>query len=293
LSHQVSLALRGAVVAKYLVDDDLPASLSPRPYLHPVTTMGGTVVTACRPPDHEWHLGAGLAIQDVGGVNFWGGPTYVRDRGYIERDDHGRIEHVGWRARSTDRLLEDLKWFGPDGVERLGEERSIAVTAIDAAPDCWALHFSSSLRNTTNDPLHVGSPATNGRAGAGYGGFFWRLPPTATPWRIFTADGHGEDEVHGTCAPWLSISGRADGSRADYTLVFVVPQPSNGEPSTARPWFVRSRDYPGVCSAVAFDRAAIVHVGERLEVRVSVLVADGSLDPPAAARLVGDLQSQH
>jgi hypothetical protein len=63
------LAVDDVPVARYVVDEALPASLSPRPYLHPVTTLNGTVVTDARPADHEWHLGVCLAIQDVGGVN--------------------------------------------------------------------------------------------------------------------------------------------------------------------------------------------------------------------------------
>jgi hypothetical protein len=281
--------VRDTVVARYVLDEDLPASLSPRPYLHPITTMGGTVVTDTRPPDHPWHLGAGLAIQDVGGMNFWGGPTYVRDRGYLERDDHGRIEHKDWRFRSADRLLHDLRWVGPDGVERLREERSIAVCTIGNAPDCWALHFTSSLQNATGAPLRIGSPATNGRAGAGYGGFFWRAPHSTVPWRILSATGHGEAEVHGTGSPWLSIGGRGAGAQADYTLILVVPPPSPDEKTTVRPWFVRSRDYPGVCSAVAFDRELLLDVGGRLAVRVSVLVADGALDPQTVAGLAREV----
>ena len=68
---------------------------SPRPYLHPVSTLAGTVVTDHLPEDHVWHLGAGVAIQDVDGVNFWGGRTYTRDAGaYVWRKDHGRIVTV-------------------------------------------------------------------------------------------------------------------------------------------------------------------------------------------------------
>ena len=59
------------------------------------------MVTDHLPEDHVWHLGAGVAIQDVDGVNFWGGRTYTRDAGaYVWRKDHGRIvtlavEHQG------------------------------------------------------------------------------------------------------------------------------------------------------------------------------------------------------
>ncbi len=53
------------------------------------------MVTDAHPADHDWHLGIGVAVQDVDGWNLWGGRTYVRDQGYQWLGDHGRIDHVG------------------------------------------------------------------------------------------------------------------------------------------------------------------------------------------------------
>jgi predicted RNase H-like HicB family nuclease len=277
------LVLDDVVVARYVLDEGLPASLSPRPYFHPVRTLGGTVVTDARPADHDWHLGVGLAIQDVGGVNFWGGPTYVRDRGYVDLDDHGRIEHVRWLARQADELAQELRWVGPDGEERLREERTVKAATVATVPRCWVLHFASSLRNMTDTPLRIGSPATHGREGAGYGGFFWRLPGSTSTWRIFSASAAGESGVHGTRVPWLSFGG--GDSHGEYTLVFAVPDSYAGG-SGARPWFVRVADYPGVCSAIAFEREVALDADEQLEVCVSVLVADGALEPESIRKLL-------
>ena len=76
-------------VARYVHAPKLDPYLSPRPYLHPVRTLAGTIVTDAVPEDHHWHLGVSIAVQDVGKVNFWGGRTYVRDKGYTPLDDHG------------------------------------------------------------------------------------------------------------------------------------------------------------------------------------------------------------
>ena len=38
-------------------------------------------MTDAHPADHDWHLGIGVAVQDVAGWNLWGGRTYVRDQG--------------------------------------------------------------------------------------------------------------------------------------------------------------------------------------------------------------------
>ncbi|MEU4831393.1 DUF6807 family protein, partial [Streptosporangium sp. NPDC023615] len=77
-------------VATYVRRGDLRATDAPRPHLHPVRTLAGTVVTETQPADHVHHFGAGVAISDVNGVNFWGGSTYVPGTGPVILPNHGR-----------------------------------------------------------------------------------------------------------------------------------------------------------------------------------------------------------
>jgi hypothetical protein len=70
-----TLRVDGVTVAEYLAGDDMPPGLAPRPYLHPVRTLSGVVVTDAMASDHPWHLGVSVAVQDVDGWNFWGAPT--------------------------------------------------------------------------------------------------------------------------------------------------------------------------------------------------------------------------
>ncbi|MBV9921419.1 MAG: PmoA family protein, partial [Pseudonocardia sp.] len=81
-------------VAEYVDGVGLDPVLVPRPHLHPLRTLGGTVMTAAQPADHRWHLGLSVAVPDVAGCNFWGGPTFLREQGYTLQADHGRIEHT-------------------------------------------------------------------------------------------------------------------------------------------------------------------------------------------------------
>ena len=94
-------------MAEYADGRGLDPTLAPRPHLHPVRTLSGTPVTDARPSDHPWHLGLSVALPDVDGANFWGGPTYLRGRGYTWRDDHGRIEHLGFAAPRPRRVRRD------------------------------------------------------------------------------------------------------------------------------------------------------------------------------------------
>ncbi|MFF6998665.1 PmoA family protein [Streptomyces sp. NPDC008313] len=267
------LRAAGRPVGRYVTRPHLPGTLSPRPYLHPVTTPAGTAVTELGPADHPHHLGVGVAVPDVEGHNFWGGRTFVRGRGPTELDNHGVQRHAGFQLCDPDGFVEELRWVAA-GVELLRERRTVAATGL--TDTAWALDFTFSLTNTTRGMLSIGSPATNGRPGAAYGGFFWRARKEAGAPRVFTPDAEGEDAVHGSRADWLALTG------ADWTLVFA------GATGTTRqdPWFVRTAEYPGVGSSLAHSERLPVPPGDTLVRRIVTVVADGTLGRDEAAALV-------
>ncbi|MFF2318939.1 DUF6807 family protein [Arthrobacter sp. NPDC058097] len=257
----------------------LITGLSPRPYLHPVSTLGGTVVTDHLPADHPWHLGAGFALQDVNGTNFWGGRTYTREAGaYVSRQDHGRIELLPANVDPSDTW--QLRWLGTDGQPLLTEQRTLSRELLGER--AWRLDLGTELTAVVD--VSLGSPGSNGAAGSGYGGFFWRLP-ACTGTRIFTSDAEGEPAIHGSLAPWLAWTanfGEVPGIRSGQpaTLVFGAPA------GAADPWFVRCSGYPAVGSALAWDRPVALAAGESLRRSLSVWVCDGELSPAAVASLV-------
>lgn len=251
----------------------LDHGLSPRPYLHPVTTQSGIVVTDHLPIDHLWHLGAGFALQDVNGSNFWGGRSYRRSAGkYVDLQDHGRIDiqsiHLG-----QDSTKLALKWIGADGTALLTERRTLLRSSVDQRT--WRLDLRTELTAVVDATL--GSPGSHGAAGSGYGGFFWRLPVNGSP-RVFTSTAEGEPAVHGSVSPWLAWAGEFDGGAA--TLVFGAP------PESADPWFVRLDGYPAVGSALAWDAPVELKHGETLSRTVSTWISDGTLDTAEIEGLV-------
>jgi len=245
-------------VASYVVAPELDVRVGPRPYLHPVRTLGGVPVTDALPRDHPWHLGVSVSMAEVDDTNLWGGRTYVRDQGYTWLADHGRIVHAGWLP-AADGFAERLTWQDPAGSTLLTERREVAARP---APEGWRLDFGYEL--TAARQVSLGSPATHGRpGGAGYGGFFWRA--TAGPAAAFTEAYDGEEKVNGSVEPWVAVT-----VAGAYTLVF------EGLAGDDR-WFVRTDDYVGVCAALAFERAVSLPAGGTLRRRLRVLVADGVL----------------
>lgn len=267
MAELAELRVEDHVVATYADGSDLDGVLAPRPHLHPVRTLGGRPVTDAVPADHRWHLGVSVALQDVDGANFWGGRTYLRGQGYTWRADHGRIVHAGFDAVDDGGFVEPLTWTGPDCTALLAERRSVRARA---AAGGWELGLTTELSNATDRTLRLGSPATNGRTGAGYGGLFWRLPPASAP-RVRTADAHGEDAVHGSTAPWLVWTEHGSDP-------FALALAGADDATRADPWFVRVEGYPGLGSQLAAEHPVAVPAGGVVARGLRVLVADGVLD---------------
>ena len=288
------LALPGAAEAlAILVDGTGTArSSSPRPYLHPLRTPGGVVVTDHHPADHDWHLGLSVALQDVDGANFWGGRTYTPAAGYVWRGDHGRID-IERVEPGSDGVTLDLRWVGPDGSLLLRERRGIRMLRRDDTSVVWEVDFS--LTPASDRTVMLGSPGSNGRAGGGYGGLSWRLP-ACTDVDVRTPHARGEQAVHGSVAPWLAWSasfaaapGEADGpdgrgGLGDRTATIALA-PAD-EASAGDPWFVRVSDYPGVGASLAWDRAVAASPSAPVRRSYRLLVADGRLGDDAVADLV-------
>ncbi|TCO42299.1 methane monooxygenase PmoA-like [Kribbella antiqua] len=265
------LVVEGRTLARYVWEPDLPLAYAPRPYLHPVTTPAGTVVTELMPASHRHHAGVSIAVPDVDGANFWGGRTYIAGHGPAWLDNQGIQRHERWLEQRPSQLAHAVRWSSPAGETLLTEER--VLTARGATDTAWVLGLSFALTNATDRPLEIRSPAAAGRTGAGYGGFFWRAPGSN---RVFGPAGVGLDAVHGQTCDWIAVTGAA------WTLVFTAAD----DVTRADPWFVRTRDYTGVGSALSWDVPLTLPPGGTAVRSIATVVADGELSDDEAAELV-------
>jgi predicted dehydrogenase len=273
-----------AEVALYRDGQGTIPTSSPRPVLHPVRTLTGVVVTANHPADHDWHSGVGMAIPDVNGTHFWGGGTYVHGQGYVLLDNHGVIS--GEPPDLTDHAFtHELQWIGHDGSVQLREQRLISWAAMNER--AWRLSFDTSLRADVG--AEINSPGSKGRSGGGYGGFFWRFPACDSV-EVFTAQARGEDEVHGSVAPWVAWSAdftAGPGISGPATIIVAAPDAAEA----GEPWFVRVGGYPGLGSALAWERPAILPAGAQLRRRFDVAIADGRLAEAESSALAAELSA--
>ncbi|MDS1272409.1 PmoA family protein [Lipingzhangella sp. LS1_29] len=258
---------------------------SPRPYFHPLRTLDGDLVSLYRPHDHVWHKGIAWSLANVGTANFWGGPTYLRGQGYQQLDNDGAIVHRDFDQVTTDpnrvTVGERLHWVTQQNETWFAEQRGFSVT-VDTTQQSWTLVFETAFTNLTPDPIPLGSPTTEGRDNAGYGGLFWRGPRSFTGGRVYSPHGDGGDDMMGTRAEWMAFAGRHDGSDRSSTLVFVDAPDNPGHPTQ---WFVRSEMFACVCPAPFFSEIVPAPPGTPLRYRYAVVVADGDRGTTGAAQL--------
>jgi hypothetical protein len=259
---------------RYVYAPETEARESPKPYLYPVRTLAGREVTIFRPHDHLWHHGIAMTWAQL-----WGGPTYVRDQGYVQLPNNGRQEHRDWEAILPQRLSERLAWVTAADETWIDERRTLSLGEVLPDEGCWALDVAMDLTNTRPAPLVFGSPTTEGRPLAGYGGLFWRGPRSFTGGTILAAGGLVGPDVMGQAAPWLAFVGRHDGDGAHSTLLFL-DHPRNPRHPTR--WFVRNTPYACASFAFAFDAELTLPPGETLALRYRIVVADGAWEADRA-----------
>ncbi|MFI9025630.1 PmoA family protein [Streptomyces sp. NPDC053560] len=285
--ERIRVAAGGTELLSYVYAPDPEAFESRKPYVHPLRTLTGNLVSGYRPHDHRWHKGLQMTASHLSGQNFWGGNSYVHGEGYLPLHERvGSMRHDGFESFEVthDRLAftESLTWVENGGEEWARERRDVAVHSADAGAGAYAIDWSIHLTNIRDEPLRFGSPTTAGREMAGYTGLHWRGPRDFTGGQVLTPAGPSTDEeTMGTPAaeqPWLALVGAHDDVDAQSTLVFAHA-PENADSVHASHWFVRSEPVPTVAFSWAFFEEFELAPGESFAYRYRVLIADGAWEP--------------
>jgi hypothetical protein len=294
VDHSVIVRLDGVELAEYVYAPDTAPRESPKPYLHPLRTRGGHLVSLFRPHDHVWHKGIAWSLPHVGAENFWGGPTFTADRSYVQLENNGRAEHAELLELRADAgsavIAHRLDWITQAGARIIDETRRLTASLGDpaAGTPAWVLTFESRMRNVGQEDLWIGSPTTKGRENAGYGGLFWRGPRSFTNGRLRTADGDGGDELRGTRHAWMGFTGAHDGVDEASTIVMVDDPGNIHHPPQ---WFARSEEFACLCPAPFFSEEVLLARGEELIFRYAVVIADGAA-PGAEVRALAETGSE-
>ncbi|WP_328468143.1 PmoA family protein [Actinoplanes sp. NBC_00393] len=274
LGRSVTVSEGDVQLCTYVYRPQTPQLESPKPYLHPIRTLAGDLVSLYRPHDHVWHKGIAWSLPYVGEHNFWGGPTYVHGHSYVQKENNGSATH----RRMTDlsvsgdavTLAHELDWTSQQGAPVLTEERSLTARVIDDTS--WVLVFATRMTNVSGGVLDFGSPTTKGRANAGYGGLFWRGPRSFTGGVVQSPDGTGADDLRGKRAEWFAFRGRHDGTGGASTVVMID---DTANPQHPPQWFTRSEEFACLNPAPFFSAELALDAHASLAFRYAVVIASG------------------
>jgi hypothetical protein len=242
---------------------------APKPYIHPLCTPGGHLLTCFEPHDHVWHRGLWFTVKFVNGDNFW-----------EEREPFGTQEtepypEVIAQLDGAVTIRSSLRWRRPDGEVALREERTITWRE---RVDSYAIDWETTLTATAEALLDRTPYTTWG----GYGGLTFRATRGLDKTRFLTPDGERE-RMRGEFAPWCDVSGRIDGGADLSAGVCFLDHPSN--PRHPTPFYGQ----PPSANSLTLNAALLFHepmrlaAGETLRLRYRVLLHDGIWNADRAA----------
>jgi hypothetical protein len=281
----LTVSLNGVDIATYTYNATDEQRESPRPFLHPLRSTAGETVSAYRPWDHVWHKGIAWSLPHFGEDNFWGGPSYRRGQDYTWLPNNGRMKHeevLEAAADDTDfHFTHALSWWTQPGEHVVDEIRTMS---IGAGPDnsSWTLVFETAMTNVSGHDIQIGSPTTEGRENAGYGGLFWRGPREFTGGRIVGPGGATGEALRGTRGPWLAFVGQHDDT-CRHSTVLMADDTSNAQHPPE--WFARSEPFACFGPAPFFSQEVSFPSGDTMVNRYGVVIADGDSDQERLARL--------
>ncbi|MDB4474872.1 PmoA family protein, partial [Opitutaceae bacterium] len=232
----------GCRLWSYCFEPETPAKESTRPFIHPLCSIDGDVLTNLRPNDHPWHHGISFTLTSVNGVNFWGGPSHRVEDSYQWRSDQGSQRHLEWLEKTPERLVQRLAWIDPQQNDRvlIEEERTLQTSLID---DGWTLRWTSQVSNPgAEDLVCENYHSLGGLEGSHYSGLqvrgvreFLHQHGDDTIKMVGESGSSELDELHGESANWIEWHGQTDTSLRRTRIRFESL-------SGPIPWFVRPND---------------------------------------------------
>jgi hypothetical protein len=241
-----------------------------RPFVHPVATPSGKVLTRNAPDDHPWHHGLWFTIKFVNEENFW-----------EEYDAYGVLRHeaepliTSGTPGSYD-LQGELTWIRPDReTVVIDEDRTWSHVPLDGT--AYAIDFDTTITPRV-DVLLDRTPFTTW---GGYGGLALRGRGDWTDTRLLLSDGEDRERALGEPSPWCDLSGTVEGGQAG---VAFLSHPQNSR--HPEPWYASTRaaTYGDegwsnfMNAAFLWDEPLAVAAGEVLRFRYRVVVHDGTWD---------------
>lgn len=256
-----------------------------KPFIHPLTTPAGHVLSREAPADHPWQHALWFAIKFVDGDNFW-----------EEMEPYGILRHDGppevvEAPGGVVALRGTVRWLRPDReTVALTEERTF--THVPLGPDAYAIDLDTTLVPGAACLLDRTPFTTWG----GYGGLTLRGAGDWIDTTLTLDDGSTHDVVHGTASRWCDLTGRPPGADEGTAAGFaLLDHPGNRRHPSPYYGSTRAATYGDdgwsnfLNAAFLWHEPMALDAGEELRVRHRAIVHDGTWDRDRLAAAWADL----
>jgi len=234
-----------------------------KPYFHPLT-VGGTTLTACRPPDHLWHWGLWFSWKFINGTNYWemskdGKPEGVTE--LLEAKAEPRADHSA-------RFALSLAYHPRGGPNLLTERRLIEVSTPDNQGRYvidWEASFTA---GDTPVELERTRPyvAKDGTKHGGYAGLSLRMAPETREWKFFDSGHRVTEKDSGYSARWFAAVGPS-------ATIAILDHPKSFRHPT--PWYLVKK-MPFYEAAILFQEPYTLPARGTISLRYRILVRPDS-----------------
>src|ERR1043166_6029623 len=155
-----------------------------RPYLHPVCSSEGVLLTGYQPHDHPWHLGLWFSWKYLNGVHYWVEETHEPGCG---RPELIGSEQVSLQTDSACVSLR-LRYRQPDGVAILEEARQLIIHTPRSDGN-YAIDWRHTFIAQESDVVFDRTPITPETPWGGYAGLSWRLAESLGTFHLLDSEG--------------------------------------------------------------------------------------------------------
>lgn len=215
--QDVSLVSGSRVILRYHLATDRR-----KPFLHPVSTADGVVLTCLEPWDHVWHRGLWFAWKYLNGVNYWEETAEGAEDGRTEFDGD-EVVRLGPEQAEIQTVLH---YRTPQGQTVLTEHRTVSIGLPDAR-GAYRLDWLHTF-HAAAEPVEIDrTPINDATPWGGYAGLSWRSARSLGKFQALDSEGRRNEAVEHQRARWVDLSGASDGGRDLVGGIAMFDHPDN------------------------------------------------------------------
>ncbi len=241
-----------------------------KPYVHPLATTDGSVLTWHRPGDHIWHRALWFSWKTINGLNYWEenrktflsqGRTEIKSvKVTMNKDFSAKAEIV-------------LSYHPPKKPEIMSEKRTIEFGA-PTKEGLYRIDWSAVFTATGADALLGRTPIKGEKGGRGWGGYAGmsiRMAKETRGWNIVDSKGRKDMKIHGQPdATWVDASGKTTSGKD--VGVAILDHPKNTRHPS--PWYI-AKGMPYFSPAILYNKSLTLKKAETLNLKYRIIVHPG------------------